>query len=239
MATDIHTLAGAYALDAVTDIERAAFDRHVAECPSCAQELAELRETVARLTDSSSVAPPASMKHAVLATAARTRQVSPSRLAGSPAGRRTGRGWRGWMAAAAAAVVIALGAGLGGYAIAHHGNAATTAANPEIARIVTASDARLEVTTMPGGSAVSVIVSPSLNEGVAILSNMPKVRADQSYQLWLVHGTTPVSAGVMAAGATSGTRILTDVRGAGEFAISVEPAGGAAAPGSVLASVPI
>ncbi|HEY2792370.1 MAG TPA: anti-sigma factor, partial [Micromonosporaceae bacterium] len=96
-----------------------------------------------------------------------------------------------------------------------------------------------EVTTMPGGSAVSVIVSPSLNEGVAILSNMPKVRSDQAYQLWLVHGVTPVSAGVMAAGANNGAQILTNIRGAGQFAISVEPAGGSAAPQQVIASITI
>ena len=40
---EIHTLAGAYALDALTEIERAGFARHLAECSVCATEVAELR----------------------------------------------------------------------------------------------------------------------------------------------------------------------------------------------------
>jgi anti-sigma factor RsiW len=37
---DIHALGGAYALDAVDDLERVAFDRHLAECETCALEVA-------------------------------------------------------------------------------------------------------------------------------------------------------------------------------------------------------
>ena len=48
---DIHALGGAYVLDAVDDLERAAFDRHLADCETCANEVAELRDAAARLTD--------------------------------------------------------------------------------------------------------------------------------------------------------------------------------------------
>ena len=48
-ASDIHSLSGAYALDAVDDLERAAFERHLRECEACALEVGELRETVSRL----------------------------------------------------------------------------------------------------------------------------------------------------------------------------------------------
>src|SRR5918999_1118607 len=47
--SDIHALSGAYAVDAVDDIERASFERHLAECPSCRAEVASLRETSAAL----------------------------------------------------------------------------------------------------------------------------------------------------------------------------------------------
>ncbi len=33
--SDIHHLTGAYALDAVDDIERARFEQHLAECEDC------------------------------------------------------------------------------------------------------------------------------------------------------------------------------------------------------------
>jgi len=47
--SDVHALAGAYALDALTELERAAFGRHVADCESCTVEVAELSETATRL----------------------------------------------------------------------------------------------------------------------------------------------------------------------------------------------
>ena len=46
---ELHTLAGAYALDAVPEADRARFERHLAGCDACAQEIAGLRETTARL----------------------------------------------------------------------------------------------------------------------------------------------------------------------------------------------
>jgi anti-sigma factor RsiW len=38
--SDIHALSGAYAVDAVDDIERASFERHLASCPTCRAEVA-------------------------------------------------------------------------------------------------------------------------------------------------------------------------------------------------------
>jgi anti-sigma factor RsiW len=54
----VHTLIGPYALDAVTDTERAAVERHLARCPTCTQEVAELRATAARLADTAATDPP-------------------------------------------------------------------------------------------------------------------------------------------------------------------------------------
>ena len=45
---DLHTLAGAYVLDAVTAGERAAFAGHLAGCEQCRQEIREFRAATAR-----------------------------------------------------------------------------------------------------------------------------------------------------------------------------------------------
>src|SRR3989442_2763116 len=104
MNADIHTLVGPYALDAVDDLERARFDRHLAECESCVQEVAELRATAGRLADITELTPPARLKDAVLTQVARTRQVG----AGRPAARRGPQvRWRRWTAASVAAAGIA------------------------------------------------------------------------------------------------------------------------------------
>ena len=42
--SDIHALSGAYAVDALDDIERAQFERHLAECAECRAEVDSLRE---------------------------------------------------------------------------------------------------------------------------------------------------------------------------------------------------
>jgi len=45
-SADIHALSGAYALDAVDDIERAEFERHLAACPPCQAYLDTYDKTV-------------------------------------------------------------------------------------------------------------------------------------------------------------------------------------------------
>jgi len=77
MTAELHMLTGAYALDAVSDVDRAEFERHLGECDACRQEVAELRATGARLGVAAAVDPPPSLKPAVLADVARTRQLPP------------------------------------------------------------------------------------------------------------------------------------------------------------------
>ena len=80
-----HTLAGAYALDAIDGPDRARFERHLARCLACAAELRELREATARLAGAAAADPPADLIDHVVAAAARTRQLPPA------AARRPGR----------------------------------------------------------------------------------------------------------------------------------------------------
>ena len=39
---DVHTLAGPYAMDAISALDRARFERHLARCEECAREIASL-----------------------------------------------------------------------------------------------------------------------------------------------------------------------------------------------------
>jgi anti-sigma-K factor RskA len=228
---DIHTLAGAYALDAVDDLERVAFDRHIASCESCGDEIAELRATVARLADGSSATPPARLKANVLAAVAQTRQVPPGRIA--PAARGVRQGWRRWAAAVAAAVVVAAGAGVGGYAISDQHAQTVQAQADQVNAILTAPDATVRTQAVQGGGQITVVWSPSLNEGVAALADMHALADGRVYQLWLVPpdgAGPPKSVSVMDPGVRSGTQILTGVDAAKSFAVSQEVAGGASTP---------
>lgn len=237
MSVDIHTLAGAYALDAVTDIERAEFARHVAGCESCAQELAELRATVGRLSDATSRTAPPNLKASVMAAVAQTRQLPPGRDPEAREATKRSRGWRGWVAAAAAAVVLAAGGGVAGYAIsnsrvrdAQRAASAAEASNAKINAVLTASDARVHTDRLPAGGQVTVVVSAKLNEGVAVLADLPPLANDRVYQLWLLYGQQAKSVGVMNPHVLAGTQLFGGVDGATTFAISAEKAGGAPAP---------
>jgi anti-sigma-K factor RskA len=230
MSTDIHTLAGAYALDAVSDIERAAFDRHLRDCPSCAQELAEFRATLERITDLTQAPPPARLKQAVLAETARTRQVPPDARA---AGRSRSKPWRTWAVGAAAAALIAVAGGVVGYAVSDQNTRsaqaqieATARQDAQISAIMGAPDATTHYQAIPGGGRVRVVVSPTLDRGVAVVSDMPEAPTGKTYQLWLFHGVNAANAGVMPPGSTGGTVVLEDVRGADSFGMSLEADGG-------------
>ena len=64
---DVHALSGAYAVDALDDIERAQFERHLAECPACTAEVQSLRETAALLAETTAIAPSKELRARILA----------------------------------------------------------------------------------------------------------------------------------------------------------------------------
>src|SRR5687767_2323376 len=110
MSADVHTLSGAYALNALGPEEAAEFRRHLEGCPACREEVAELQSAVARMGAAEAVPPPADLKNRILAAADRTRQEAPVRPVAVPTGRRR---WMTWLAAAAAALVVVGGGAFG------------------------------------------------------------------------------------------------------------------------------
>src|SRR4051812_49041418 len=87
-ADTVHTLVGAYALDALSEFERRQFEAHLGECETCAQEVRGLSETTARLGSAVAQRPPLGMRERVLAEVSQVRQVPP-RVARRPAPRRS------------------------------------------------------------------------------------------------------------------------------------------------------
>ena len=57
-----HTLAGAYAMDALDGLDQARFERHLARCQECSREVTGLREATARLAVAAAALPPAALK---------------------------------------------------------------------------------------------------------------------------------------------------------------------------------
>ena len=104
--SDLHTVAGAYAMDAVPPSERAAFERHLASCEPCRQEVRGLREATAALAAATAVQPSAAF---------RRRRFAPRRRPGSsrPGRRRADAAVAGAAAAAPRPARLASQAGRG------------------------------------------------------------------------------------------------------------------------------
>jgi anti-sigma factor RsiW len=244
--SDIHSLSGAYALDAVDDLERAAFERHLRECDPCALEVRELKETVARLADTAAVEPPAALRASVLEAVSRTPQVRAGRPARNQA--TAAKRWQRFAAVSVAAGVIAAGVGVGTWAVADRNvdsarrvAAAAEARVEAIERVMAAPDVRVFTVTGRDGGTVNIAVAQSLNSAVAVLKGLPDPGRGHVYQLWMIPeagASSAVSPGPLSVGQTTGSQLL-EVGNAVRFGVSIEPVGGSKIPTDVIGAVGI
>ncbi|KGN36213.1 anti-sigma factor [Knoellia subterranea] len=255
MNPDTHALAGAHAVDAVTDEERRSFELHLEECADCRAEVAELRATAAALAADTELTPPPALRGSVLSAISRTRQLSPITDGGSSASaptdasassdeqdteaqeadavgqtdelaaRRTS--WRPWLAAAVAAAVLAFGAVV--WQPWDDAPAQITATD----QILRAPDAE-RVSLPMDGSEITIVRSPAKRQAVFVADDMPAAPAGKAYQLWLdLPGKGMVSAGMIPTAGSSVTVMLTgDATAATGAGITLEPAAGSTQPTS-------
>ena len=234
-----HTLAGAYALDAIDGPDRARFERHLARCPACATELRELREATARLAGAAAADPPADLIEHVVAAAARTRQLPPA--AARPPARRPGpgrlrRAAPRWVAAGLAAAVL-VGAAAVGLAAADHHLSSVRQGDHAIAVVLNAPDAVLLTARVTAGGKATVVMSRRDRALVFTTDGLPPLRAGRCYQLWLMGSAGDRPVGVLPApdhGMTSPV-IATGLAAGDWVALTVEPVG--RPPGSATAPI--
>ncbi|MEU3571383.1 anti-sigma factor [Kitasatospora sp. NPDC036755] len=234
-AAELHTLTGAYAAHALDPEEGAEFERHLAGCPACTQEVAEFAETLARLGSAEALLPPPALKARVMAALPTVRQQAPH-TAPVP-GHRRDRPARGWTKLALAAC-LALAVGAGAIALRQHqraGQAQARAAalqqqQDRFAALLTAPDARTVTGTVAGGSGVGTVVwSDYRGQAGFLASGMPVLAAGSTYELWFDDAGTMRPAGLLPAG--DGALLLTGApNGARGIGVTVEPAGGSAHP---------
>ena len=224
--TDIHALSGAYAVDALDDAERAAFERHLAGCPSCQAEVDDLREAATTLAEVTAVEPPSDLRARVLADIHTVRPLPP--VVGRD-GEDRSRRRRRWAAPLAVAAVLAVLAGAGG--VVWHPR---TSSPPDtvVAQVQRAPDVQRFSAQGRGGATVTVYRSASLHKAVLITRGLAAAPAGKVYQLWLQDGTgTMHPAGFLPPGTSSAT--LSGASGTAAGAgVTLEPAGGSTAPTS-------
>lgn len=240
---DARDLLGAYALDAVDDIERRAVDRLVSSDPESARELEGLVATAAMLGSAVAVAPPAELRAAVLAEISRTSQLrapgspsatepvggrnAPAQAKGS-AGQRAGIPRRSvWLAVAA----TALGAAAVPSAVAWQQAQQTQ-------RVEQQAQAFSDLLTEPGAQVVQADVAGG---GVAVgvlaqdralftASGLGTPADDRVYQLWVLRDGEASSAGILSDDAGRVQALADDFVAGDGLAVTVEPAGGSEQP---------
>jgi anti-sigma factor RsiW len=217
--SDVHALSGAYALDALNDLERAEFERHLAACDSCRAEVSSLRDAAGHLADVSSTPPPADLRAKVLAGAQTVRPLPP--LAPEPERRR-----RIPALAAAAALVIGLGAGAAVWRPWQPDTVQVSLAD----RVRQAPDAQSWTQPLSAGGSVTVTRSKSVGAAIWKSTGLKALPSGRVYELWLQAPDESLKpAGLISAG--DGEIVMrgdaTDAIGAG---VTEEPSGGSPAP---------
>jgi hypothetical protein len=204
---------GAYLLGALNELERHAFERHLAGCPECQEEVERLRPAAEALPGSVvQLAPPAGLKKRLMAEVEGSRHSRPRfslpripRLAFVPA-----------------ALLLGLVIGFG---VAQLG---------DDSRTVTATVAR----AMPEAGGTLEI---SGDDGTLRLHDMPDLGEERVYQVWYQHGDRLAPARTFEIGRSGvGTVELRDVQNTDGVFVTREARGGAQVPSEdPIVSVPL
>lgn len=232
MSPDVHALTGAYVLDAVNDLERASFERHLAECGACAQEVHELRETATRLGQAAYADPPPYLKSQVLSSIRTVRQLSPDVAPAAGTARHRARSpWALRLTSAAAAVLLVAAAVLGVLLVRERSTAEDERAYAaSLSSILQSGDARVASDAGTTGGEATVVYSRNQDRALVLAKDMPAAPAGKDYQAWLIDADDHmVSVGLLPRSG-SATLSLKDVATAKGFGVTVEQAGGAPTP---------
>jgi len=222
MSGEVHTLVGAYVLDALPTDERAHFERHLNECDVCDAEVRGLREVAASLAVSAEEPPPATLRRRVLSAIDVIRPLAPGTRSPSR------RSWGGRLALVAAGLAILVFVGGIGVQL---GRRADPALDAVAGQVLSAPDVRSVVLEGDRGVQATLHWSPGLDEGVLIAAGLTDPEDGGVYHLWAHRQGQPRPAGsfdVPERGTVS--QIISDLRDVQQIAVTIEPDEGATTP---------
>ena len=230
---DIHHLSAAYALDALDERERMAFEAHYPSCEVCRADVIAFRDTLAQVAAASITPPPSAMKDRVLAEIAQTRQLSPllpAKVSDLAERRRRRQRTVGGVLAAAAAVVLLLG----GVVVMRGGDEPTYAS--ALAEVLAAPDARLITLAGNGRGSVKGAWSDADDTAVLLGDGLPGAPDGEAYELWLIGADGPVPLSVLQQASDGELRAVIDIDAEAQaWGVTIEPEDGSPAPtGEIL-----
>jgi anti-sigma-K factor RskA len=236
---DLHTLAGAYVLDAITEEERARFAAHLSDCAGCRDEVAELREAAARLGTAQAVRPRPDLKERIIRSASSTSQLGPviaehdhqPEARGLVAGRRARRLPVILTAAAAAVAAAAIGIGT------HYADVQGQHAQAETRRVdavLNAPDAVMRTAPVSSGGMAIVVTSRREHMAVFIAHGLRVLPHAMRYEIWLMGPRGERPAGMLSVHRKdmAGPAVITGMTSHDMVGLTVEPAAGSLHPTS-------
>ncbi len=179
-------LLAAFALHALDRDEARAVSAHVQSCARCQSELASLQEVTQQLGGAvGQVPPPPRLREAVLAGIRLHPQVV-----------TLPRGWAVGLAATAAVVLVIL-SGFG-VSLSRQLTALATrlAAQQQVLALLAAPSSQSVALTGAVTAAVRFVYDPNRGRGALVVSDLRDPGREFVYQLWLIAGAQPESAGV-------------------------------------------
>jgi anti-sigma factor RsiW len=214
---------GAYLLGALTDLERQAFERHLAGCAECRDELEKLRPAADALPRSvEQVEPPPGLKTSLMEV---VESEARERSGGTARRERTARrirlpslaGFRPVLVAAALA--LGLVAGFGVAQLGGGDDARTVAATVDQGRL-------------PDASGSLRIQGDGEDGAILTVQGMPPAGGERVYQAWVQRDGTVVPQPTFEVGADGGGAVAVpeDLSGAQAVLVTREARGGARAP---------
>jgi anti-sigma-K factor RskA len=211
--TDLHELVAAYALNALDDDDRAAFEEHLADCEQCAVALAELRDTAAALAYvPETAAPPDALRARILDTA---RAERPNVVPIHRAARRS------WGLGAVAAVAIAAAVALAIWNVSLHNS------------LDDQRNANRTFTTVSLSGAQGNLAVAGSGSAVLFTCGLGQAPAGKTYEAWVLTGGKAARAGeFQGASGCVAVPLARSVPSGSKVAVTVEPSGGSDQPTS-------
>lgn len=228
MAPDIHSLAGAYVLDALSESEREEFELHLRRCASCRREVEELQHTAVRLADPVAEPPPAALRDRIMDAVQRTPQLPP--VVVEPRRRR----WRQQVLLPAAAALLLVVAGLVAVTARLADRVAELERSTVAAELLSAPDVQVVELRGQLPGVLRIVLSPTEEQALVIAAGLPPAPGEQVYELWWLQDGVAIPAAVFDV--EEDGRLLRVVGppapGTSVLAVTIEPPGGSPQPTS-------
>ena len=220
MSQDPHDLLAAYALDALDADERERFERHLADCEECSEQLALLREPVAALAYAAEgPAPPEALRGRIIESARAESRAPVIKL------RRANRPLTVVAAVAAAAACLAIGLGVWAHSL------SSSLDRERSARSLYEQMLAAGAVSKPLAGANGSLLVANDGRGLLVVCGLDKAPTSRTYEAWVISGNAPQPAGLFRGG--SGCRQLEltqSVPDGATVAATLERAGGAPKP---------